>query len=271
MSPVLSIQKLSVTLGGASILSDISLDLGPGQFVTLIGPNGSGKTTLLRATLGAVEFEGRVCWTDRDIASIRERERVGLFAYLPQHPTPLAEHRVGDVIALGRVAHLGSLGFERPADRDIVFDAAKRLDLIDLIDRPMHTLSGGQRQRVYVARCLAQQPRALVLDEPTSFLDLRHQVELLRLLRACTSECGLAVLMACHDLNLAATHCDRLVLMHRGRVARSGAPADVLDPTLLGEVFEVPMRRVDVEGVPQVIATGVASASNSASPTGTSR
>jgi iron complex transport system ATP-binding protein len=141
-------------------------------------------------------------------------------------------------------------------DREVVFDVARRLDLTDLMDRPMHTLSGGQRQRVFVARCLAQQPRALVLDEPTSFLDLRHQVELLRLLKACTSECGLAVLMACHDLNLAATHCDRLVLVDRGRVVRSGVPDEVLDARVLSEVFEVPMRRIDLEGRPQVVPLG---------------
>jgi iron complex transport system ATP-binding protein len=256
MSLVLAIRNLSIRLGGASILTDVSLDVGPGEFVTLIGPNGSGKTTLLRAAIGAIASEGAVRWMDRDTASLGERERVGMFAYLPQHPSPLPDHRVGEVIALGRVAHLGPLGFERLIDREVVFDVARRLDLTDLMDRPMHTLSGGQRQRVFVARCLAQQPRALVLDEPTSFLDLRHQVELLRLLKACTSECGLAVLMACHDLNLAATHCDRLVLVDRGRVVRSGVPDEVLDARVLSEVFEVPMRRIDLEGRPQVVPLG---------------
>jgi iron complex transport system ATP-binding protein len=134
---------------------------------------------------------------------------------------------------------------ESQRDVEIVAEVSDRLGLGDLLHRPMAELSGGQRQRVFIGRCLAQEPRALLLDEPNTYLDLKHQVELAALLRRLSREQGIAVLMASHDINLAAGMSDRLVLLHSGAIAAQGAPADVLQPQRLTEIYGVPMRRIE--------------------------
>jgi iron complex transport system ATP-binding protein len=165
-------------------------------------------------------------------------------AYLPQAPTADADHLVADVLRLGRSPYWGAFGLESARDADVVRDVAATLELTDLLGRTMDQLSGGQRQRVFVGRCLAQEPAALLLDEPTTFLDLRHQVELLRLLKRLAKERQVAVLMASHDLNLAAALADRAVLLDAGAVAAAGTPSEVLEPGLLLRVYGVSMERV---------------------------
>ena len=248
--PILSTSGLGVTLAGARIVQDASLTLSPGELVTLLGPNGSGKTTLIRAVLKLVAHDaGRIDWHGGMVTQ--------LAAYLPQSPTDVPGQTVGQAILAGRFAHRSRFDFvDRESDIVLVRTIAEQLDLAGLLDRPIDRLSGGQRQRVYLARCLAQQTPALLLDEPATFLDLRHQLELYRLLRSLAREQGKAVLMASHDLNLAAVHSDRMILLDGGRIVADGPPATVMDPELIERVYGVRMHRTDVNGIPHLFAGG---------------
>ena len=231
--------------GDRLVLTGVSLVLRSGDVVALLGPNGSGKSTLLRVLLGQLPpVSGSVRWDGRDVQAWPRRELARRVAYLPQSPMADGGHRVIDVLRLGRTPYWGAFGLESSRDDQVVRDVARTLDLSDLLDRPMDQLSGGQRQRAFLGRCLAQEPAALLLDEPTTFLDLRHQVELLRLLKRLAKERSVAVLMASHDLNLAAALADRAVLLDAGTVAAHGMPAEVLEPALLSRVYGVRMERV---------------------------
>jgi iron complex transport system ATP-binding protein len=242
--------ELSFSYEDRTVLKDVSLTLSAGEVVALLGPNGSGKSTLLRVLLGQLRptRAGGVRWEGRPVEQWRKRDLARRVAYLPQSPTAEADHRVADVLRLGRSAYWGAFGLESPGDARVVRDVADLLDLADLLDRPMDHLSGGQRQRVFLGRCLVQEPAALLLDEPSTFLDLRHQVDLLRLLRRLATDRGVGVLMASHDLNLAAVTADRAVLLDGGAVAAAGAPGDVLEPGVLSRVYGVPMERVSPAG-----------------------
>ena len=247
--------------GDRSVLRGVTLSLLAGEVVALLGPNGSGKSTLLRVLLGQiVPAGGAVAWEGRDVRQWHRRELARRVAYLPQSPTVEGEHRVVDVLRLGRTPYWGAFGLESHRDQQVIADVARTLDLSNLLDRSMEQLSGGQRQRAFVGRCLAQEPAALLLDEPTTFLDLRHQVELLRLLRRLARERDVGVLMASHDLNVAATLADRLILLHAGAVAADGPPGGVMDPALLGRVYGVPMECIERpggDGAPVVVPAPV--------------
>lgn len=243
-------ENLQFGYGNRSVLRRVSIHLEPGQVVALLGPNGSGKSTLLRVLLGQLAGSGAVKWEGRDVAAWPRRQFARRVAYLPQSPIVDDEQRVIDVLRMGRAPYWGAFGIESQRDVDVAGAVADQLGLQELLARPMGELSGGQQQRVFIARCLVQEPAALLLDEPSTFLDLRHQVELAQLLRTLAREQHLAVLMASHDLNLAASSADRMLLLHDGILAAEGPPAQVLDADLLGRVYGVPMRRVDVPGMP---------------------
>jgi iron complex transport system ATP-binding protein len=252
----LEARNLTARFGDRVVLQDAALTLRESEVVTLIGPNGSGKSTLLRAVLGMIPSVGEVRWWDAALASCGPRRLAAAVAYMPQHPAFEPGDRVIDVLRLGRSPHQSWLGIERDEDERVVQDVAARLDLRDLLGRGIETLSGGQRQRVFLGRCLAQQPRALLLDEPATFLDLRHQVELYKLLRTLASERQIAVLMASHDLNLAATHADRAVVLKAGRVIAHGVVSESMSEAVLTEAFDVPMRRIDVDGRAVLVPLG---------------
>jgi iron complex transport system ATP-binding protein len=236
---------VSFSYGDVPVLRGIALTLGAGEVVTLLGPNGSGKSTLIRALLGQLHATGAVAWQSRPLGSWRRRDLARLVAYLPQTPAFEPEQTVRDVLRLGRAPYWGAFGVESPRDGEVVAEVAAMLHLNDLLARRVDQLSGGQRQRVFVGRCLVQEPAALLLDEPSTFLDLRHQVELLQLLRRLSRERGVGVLLASHDLNVAASLSDRLILLDAGSVAVAGTPGEVLDPALLERVYGVPMDRID--------------------------
>jgi iron complex transport system ATP-binding protein len=257
--PLLDIAGLHFAYGERSVLRGVGVSLSAGEVVALLGPNGSGKSTLLRVALGQLAPSGgAVRWDGRDVGQWPRRELARRVAYLPQSPTSEPDHRVVDVLRLGRAPYWGAFGLESPRDAQVVAEVAHTLHLADLLDRPMDHLSGGQRQRVFLGRCLAQEPAALLLDEPTTFLDLRHQVDLLQLLRRLARERSVAVLMASHDLKLAAALSDRAVLLDAGAVAAEGTPSDVLRPDVLSRVYDVPMRRVEQEPGRVVVVPDVA-------------
>ncbi len=257
MNRLLDAADLTVTLAGRTILQNVSVALDAGEVVTLIGPNGSGKTTLLRAALGHVRRAGgSVAWLDRDLKRWKSRELARQVAYMPQSPLYEPGDRVIEVLRLGRSPHQGFLGVESADDEKVVHETASELELADLLDRRVETLSGGQRQRVFLGRCLVQSPKAILLDEPATFLDLRHQVELHRLLRRLAEQRQIGVLMASHDLNLAATHADRALVLKDGRVVASGAIDDVMTEPIMSQAFDLRMKRIEVDGVVQIVAIG---------------
>ena len=244
--------------GDRPVLRGVFLALAAGEVVALLGPNGSGKSTLLRCLLGQLPAAGGdVAWEDRPVRAWRPRDLARRVAYLPQAPAWEPTQPVRDALALGRAPYWGAFGIESPHDAVAVAAAARELDLSDVLDRRMAELSGGQRQRVLLGRCLVQDPRAMLLDEPNTFLDLRHQVEMARRLRRLAADRGIGVLMASHDLNLAGTFADRLVLLHDGAVAADGPVADVLRPELLERVYGVPMDRLDRDRKPPVVVPRV--------------
>lgn len=256
MNHLLHAQHLTVQLGGRTVLDHVALDLAAGQITALIGPNGSGKTTLLRAVLGHVNRLGSVDWIGKPLERWRSRELARAVAYMPQTPTWEPGDRVIDVLRLGRSPHQRWMGIESESDDAIIHSVASDLALSDLLTRPLDTLSGGQRQRVFLGRCLAQTPRAILLDEPATFLDLRHQVELYRLLRRFAGEKQLGIIMASHDLNLAATHADQALVLKDGKSLASGAIDDVMTEPIMSQAFGLPMRRVEVDGVVMLVPVG---------------
>lgn len=253
---LVSAARVSVSYNARPVLQNASFELLAGQMLALIGPNGSGKTTLLRGLLGHVPHTGEVQWQTRPLAEWATRDLARLVAYMPQSPQYEPGDRVIEVLRLGRWPHQGLLGMERESDEHIVRQVASELELTDILDRPIDTLSGGQRQRVFLGRCLAQSPKAILLDEPATFLDLRHQVELYRLLRRLTESHGIGVIMASHDLNLAATHADRALVLKEGCVLASGAIDEVMTEAIMSDAFDLRMRRIELDGVVQIVAVG---------------
>jgi iron complex transport system ATP-binding protein len=229
--------------GDSPALRGVSISLRSGEIVALIGPNGSGKSTLIKTLLGHLSGTGHIRWQDKDLGDWRLRDLARIVAYLPQSPRHEPGQTVAEVLRLGRAARWGAFGLESSADERVTLEVARLLGLEDILDRPMERMSGGQRQRVFIGRCLAQEPAALLLDEPNTFLDLKHQIELWRLLGELAGKKGLAVLVASHELNIAGAMTDRLILLNGGRIAASGVPDAVLRPEVLTPVYGTPIQR----------------------------
>jgi iron complex transport system ATP-binding protein len=238
---VLRVDRVRVCLGGARVLNEVSLQVGAGEMVGLVGPNGSGKTTLLRAVAGLVASEGDIWLAETPLAALDARAVARLVARVPQSTAldPQLGLSAEEVVLAGRAPYLGLWRWESANDHAIVDDAMQATSTRELADRVAAELSGGERQRVFSARALAQQPRLLLLDEPTANLDLGHQVRVLELVQRLTREAGLAALAAIHDLELAARFCDRLVVLHHGAVVGEGCPGTVLTPGVLRELYGV--------------------------------
>lgn len=236
-------RDLSVRYPGAALpaLDAVTFQVPPGTLFAVLGPNGSGKSTLMKALLGVlpsaagvVEVDGRPVstWSRRGLAQV-----VGVVAQSETIAFPL---KVREMVAMGRYPHLGALGSEREADRMAIARALDRCDVSDLAERDVMTLSGGELQRVRIARALAQEPRALVLDEPTASLDIRHEMAILELLRS-SADAGMTVLVVTHGLDLAGRFADRMLLLSKGRLAAEGVPAEVMRSEVLEEVYHWPV------------------------------
>jgi iron complex transport system ATP-binding protein len=225
------------------LLQETSFHLKAGQVMGVVGPNGAGKTTLLRLIYGYNQpISGEVRIGDASLAAMPPRAVARkVAAVLQEQPTDFAL-TVREIVALGRVPH--RRGFSTPGHRDdeIIEAALDRLDLHGFAHRSLSTLSGGERQRVMVARALVQEPQVLVLDEPTNHLDIRHQLEVLQLIR----ELDLTIVTSLHDLNLAADICDRILVLRDGAPLGFGTPADVLRETLVSETFQIVARREEL-------------------------
>ncbi len=240
--------------GAPLALHGVNCQVATSQLVAVVGPNGSGKTTLLRALLGMVALEqGVVLVEGRPVGQWPRRLLARTVGVVAQQEEALFPLRVADAVMMGRYAHLGALSSPGPRDRAAVERALERCDITDLADRPVDSLSGGEWKRVRVARALAQEPQALVLDEPTASLDIRHEMELFELVRELV-EGGLAGLVITHHLNLAARFAHRIILLSRGELVAEGAPAEVLNRETLTRTFEWPLAITSwLDGSPQVV------------------
>ncbi len=254
MSAGLQVSGARVVKGGRAVVSDVRFAAPGGKITGLVGPNGAGKSTLIGAVVGLERLEqGTVLFDGADLMSMDRRSRAKLCAYVEQSAATEERLSVIDVVALGRIPH-GSVWVTGPSAEDeaIVMGALGRVGMDDFAARQFNTLSGGEQQRVQMARALAQEPKLLVLDEPTSHLDIRAQLQVLDLLGD-LAKAGGTVLLALHDLNLALRYCDWLVVLHGGQVAGEGVPADILTADLLARVYGVRARVLD-GGVGPVIA-----------------
>jgi len=236
--PVLSVDELSVDLGRTEIISNVSLTAAAGELVGLVGPNGAGKTTFLRAIQGGLQpTTGTVTVDGHDIAELSARETGRLVATVPQETRLSFSFSVEDAVAMGRNPHIGRFGTADAEDRTAVSQALDDTSLSALADRPVTELSGGERQRVLLARAFAQDTPLLLLDEPTSNLDINHAINTLDLVRSVADE-GTTAVAAIYDLNLAARYCDRLVLLAEGSILAAGGPETVLTSETLESAFD---------------------------------
>ncbi|MEJ8638897.1 ABC transporter ATP-binding protein [Streptomyces sp. MS2.AVA.5] len=248
----LTLDGLSVVTDGRRLVRDLTLRVDSGRVVGLVGPNGSGKSTALRCVYRALRPSTGTVWVgEDDLSRLAMRRSAQTVAAMTQDGAVDLDFTVEELVALGRTPHLqGNQALGR-RERELCEWAMDRLDIRHLARRGVLTLSGGERQRVLLARALVQEPKILVLDEPTNHLDVRHQVELLSLLRSS----GLTVLIVLHDLNLAAATCDRIGVLSDGRLVTAGSPAQVLTPELVDEVFGVEATVVPhpLTGAPQLL------------------
>ena len=237
----------------APALDGVDLELHDGELLAVVGPNGGGKTTLLRALLGTVPLaSGEALVQGRAVDGLPRSELAQVIGALPQREEPAFALRVEEFVLMGRYAHLGPFAPPRGEDHAQVREALTRADAWALRTRSIDTLSGGEWQRVRVARALAQAPRALVFDEPTAALDVRHAMELLELTRTLVGE-GIGALVVTHELNLAARFADRILLLAGGKVVAAGRPPEVLTDQILRRVFDWPVAVSEWRpGIPQV-------------------
>jgi len=251
--PSLSLSQVRIALGGVPIVHGVDLHVGAGEWVTVIGPNGAGKSTLLRAVGGLIPCQGTIAIDGTPLARLGRRERARLVATVPQNPEMPPGMAVLDYVLLGRTPYIRALGRESTSDLSAVQRVLDRLDLTPFADRRLQTLSGGERQRAFLARALAQEPGILLLDEPTTALDIGHQQEVLDLVDNLRRTGGLTVLATMHDLSVAGGYADRLVLLARGRVVACGTPAEVLTETVLAEHYGARVRVIPGEDGPLIV------------------
>jgi iron complex transport system ATP-binding protein len=230
---VIELRGLSVRLGGALVVDGVDATVPDGAWVTLIGPNGAGKSTLLRALAALVPYTGSARIAGAEVSALRRRELAQRLAFVPQAPLLPPAMRVSEYVLLGRTPYLGAFGYEGHRDLHAAGRALEQLDLTPFARRPLHTLSGGEQQRVVLARALAQEAALLVLDEPTTALDIGRQQQVLELVARLREQRGLTVLSAMHDLTLAAQYADTLLLLSGGTLVAAGPPEQIATEELV--------------------------------------
>ena len=252
---ILQADKIGFSYNGAWVLRGVSFAIAPGEFVGLIGPNGSGKTTLLRLIDDILHpLEGTIRVHGTPVRQMKREALARIVAVVPQESPMIFPFLAQEVVLMGRAPHLGKWRFEGEKDFAIVRNAMEMTDTLALAGRSMNRLSGGERQRVLIARALAQEPELMLLDEPTAFLDIRHQVEFFNLIKSLNTRQGLTVIAVTHDINLASLYCDRIILLKEGRVRIIGRPEEVITEEHIQAVYDTPVTvdRHPVNGLPRV-------------------
>ena len=241
---LLEIKEISCGYGTRMVLQGVSFGIQSGEFLGVIGPNGSGKTTLIRAISGFLPLaKGGLVFAGRGIAQMTRRELAQKIAVVTQASESIPPFLVEEFVLLGRVPYRSHLQFlDTARDVEIATRAMELTGVARLKGRMLGELSGGERQLVFVARAIAQEPRLLLLDEPTAHLDIGHQVQIIDLLRQLNTEQTLTIVMVLHDLTLASLSCDRLMLLHQGRVRKIGPPQAVLTQGVIEEVYQTTVR-----------------------------
>ena len=235
----IAVRDLAHRYNGHAVLEGLRFSVPEGSFFIVIGPNGSGKTTLMRLLAGVMEPDnGRITVLGRSIRSFGRKSLARHLAYVPQLPPEPLPFTVGESVLMGRAPYLGLMGMEGAADVEIARQAMRFTRVDHLADRPLNRISGGEQQRALIARAVCQEPDILILDEPTAFLDLAHQIQVMDLLERLKKEQGVTVVMVSHDLNLAAMYGDRLLLLKMGRTVGVGPPKAVLTYTALEDAYE---------------------------------
>jgi iron complex transport system ATP-binding protein len=262
----LSSRNVSVGYGGAPVVHDLSVEIPDGQVTTIVGPNGCGKSTLLRTLARLLApTSGEVVLDDAPITSMSTRDIATRLALLPQSPVAPEGLLVRDLVGRGRHPHQRWFSQWSKKDEEVVDAAMAMTDTTELRDRPLDQLSGGQRQRAWIAMTLAQDTDLMLLDEPTTYLDLAHQVEVLELVCRLNRERSRTVAMVLHDLNLAARYSDLVVVMHGGRIVTQGPPAEVFTARMLSDVFGL---EAEILSDPRTGLPIVVPLSSSANPAG---
>ncbi|MFC4768686.1 ABC transporter ATP-binding protein [Effusibacillus consociatus] len=252
---MIQLEQVSLTMGENVILQDVSLQLAKGQSLGIIGPNGAGKSTLLQVLGGHLTpTAGKAFLDQKPIDSYRKKDLAKRVAFMQQIANVSGQFTAYETVMLGRYPFLSRFQMESERDHEICEKSMERTCTLHLRDRNLEEVSGGERQRILLAQVLAQEPELLLLDEPTTYLDMFHQLELLTLLNQAQKD-GLTWVAVLHDLNLAAQYCDQLLLLSDGKVVQIGRPQEIFSSHLLEEVFGVRVTVVDVPGlpVPQIV------------------
>jgi iron complex transport system ATP-binding protein len=252
----LEVKSLGLAYGRNVVVENLTFQVLPGEMVGLIGPNGSGKSTIIKALSRVISpLSGQILLDSKDISQIPRGDLARLLGVVPQMPLLPNAFTAFEIVLMGRNPHLGLLQYEGARDLSITWQAMERTATQSLAERRIDELSGGEIQRLVVARVLAQEPKAILLDEPTANLDISHQVEILDLIKNLCRENNLTVVAALHDLNLASQYCDRLILINKGRLHAQGTAKEVINPQNIKEVYgaEGCVYAHPVNGLPTVL------------------
>jgi len=253
---MLKIEDLCVYYGERRVLNDVGLEVHSGEVVALIGPNGAGKSTLIRAVSGVIPIHGGTIQVNNtDVTTLSPMQRARQISVVPQAVSLPPAFTVWETVLLGRTPYLNFLGQTSVTDEALARHALEQVDMLPLSESRMDQISGGEQQRVLLARALVQATPILLMDEPTAHLDLRHQVDLLKLIAAQAREKDLTVLIALHDLNLASLFADRIAIIESGQLCVSGNPKETLTAEILRSVYHLPVHIVKhpETGAPLVI------------------
>jgi len=239
MSAIIKAQNICVSINDKEIVHNLSLEIPEGKVTAIIGPNGCGKSTTLKALSRILPYKGSVTFKGSEMSALSQREFAKSLAILTQSPQAPSDLTVNDLVEMGRFPHRGFLGRGGKDDKEHVEWALAQTGVTAMRNRLLNTLSGGERQRAWIAMALAQRPEVLLLDEPTTYLDICHQLEIMQLIGRLNQELGLTVVMVVHDLNHAIMYADHVVVVKAGKLVTSGAPREIITADLLAEVFRV--------------------------------
>jgi iron complex transport system ATP-binding protein len=252
---IIKLEQIGFRYNEHWVLKDVSFEVEKGEFIGIIGPNGSGKTTLLKVIDGILmPQEGDIWINSTPMNNLKRGNLAKIISVVPQESLMIFPFTVQEIVLMGRAPHLGKWRFEGETDFRIAHQAMEMTDTLSLADRSTNALSGGERQRVLIARALAQQPQIMLLDEPTAFLDIKHQIDFFDLVKTLNKDQALTVIAATHDINMASLYCDRIILLRSGSIHCTGSPDEVISESNIKEVYKtnVTVDRNPVTGQPRV-------------------